>query len=79
MKFRSWLEQMCPGYTADNVLDILDAFDLHDMVKVRWRDERDDDEGDRGDRDYQRQIEEEYESGAKEAAREMERIRRSGL
>lgn len=94
-RFRTWLEQVT-DCDADTVLDILWALDkacpeLHSHERVReFYDElAESNEDMRGDRLYQQRIEEEYNSAAREAAREMEqmceaireveRILRSGL
>lgn len=87
MIFPQWLESKFPGLKYDDVLDVLKALSDLDIIaednalqalEDRYHDDTECIDNDNGDWQF-RLANEEYHSGAREAAREMERIRRSGL
>lgn len=82
--FRTFLEETT-GVDADTVLNIFDKLDkafpslqFHQDIRERW-DETYADDSDRSDYQYEQQMDRELQQHWREAAREMNRIRESGL
>ena len=72
-----WLERKCPGWDAENIIEMLDTFGLTGQVLDQFAEETQCALYDKGDRAYQMAVEEQGERFRQASDEQLQRFRQA--